>query len=94
MVTIYGNEYAVKVGSTIKPDDWRLSGKIVDGDEFSRFRLTTNNGVEDTLPVVITLTGRDIRKVPNSGGCCGIRCKITVPVDEDTVTTFGGYMYV
>lgn len=60
MVTIYGSEIEVKVGSVIKPDEWRFPEKLVASDwDAAQFRIPcTNGGPIKLLAVNVKITGR------------------------------------
>lgn len=89
MAQIYGNEIAAKVGSTIKPDGWKLDGKVIAGDDFSEFRLTTNNGLCRSLPARFEVTGRTTQRIE---GNYWVRVRITILNDGEPDTVFGGYL--
>lgn len=88
---IDGFEVTPKLGSVIQPDEWRLSGRLIVGDDFSRFRLTTNNGIVTSLPVRVEVTGRTIQY---KNGERTVRVRITFLHDGEPDVTTGGFMYV
>ena len=94
--TIYGFDVTPRIGSVIQPDQWKLSGRLIDveifGKKFSEFRLTTNNGIIESLPVRIEVTRRTLQR---RHGERWVRVRITFlhDGDEPDVTT-GGLMFV
>lgn len=93
---IMGFDVTPKLGSVIQPDQWKLSGRLIDGEifgkKFSEFRLTTNNGIIESLPVLVEVTGRTLKY---RHGERWVRVRITFLRDDDEPEeTSGGFMFV
>lgn len=92
---IDGFDVTPKLGATIQPDEWKLSGRLIDGEifgiKFSEYRLTTNNGIIESLPVRVEVTGRTIQR---RSGERWVRVRITFLHDGEPDVTTGGLMFI
>lgn len=80
------------VGRWVKPDGWRYGSPIIDGDDFSTFRIPTHCGgpIKD-LAVEIQVTGRTIQR---KWEMRLVRVKITFPGDGEPDQITYGYMEI
>lgn len=89
-------ETLVKVDSLIQVESWwglkntRLEPAFCEGSEFSI--VTPNVGA--TLSVNVRVTGRTVRKVPNTSGRLGVKIAIDVLDEENGTNTVPAWLFV
>ena len=89
---IWGWNVAPKIGRYVCPDKWSIGECLIAGDNFSSFRLpTNNNGPIKSLAVEIKITGRTLRRV---NGIRCVRVKIIFVGDCEPNQVCGGWMEV
>lgn len=94
-IIVGGIDFSVKTGyhgSMLRPDGWTCCETMLDGDDFSTFRLKSGSPVIESIAVEIEVTGRTVQKDPKSG-CQAIRVKVTFPGDCEPDTECGGWLY-
>jgi len=85
-------EVTPAVGKYVKPDGWVLGGQLIEGDDFSALRLTTNSGGPITdLAVRIEVTGRTLRTMH---GTLAVRVRVIFVGDGEPDSFCGGIMGV
>lgn len=85
-------ETRTAIGQTLKVDDWRWHGILIDADGYNgaEFRVTLPM-LEISVPIRITITGRKVRwDAPMSGG--GVRVRVEFLDDENAPESAGAWM--
>jgi hypothetical protein len=91
-VTIYGNEYEIKVGSLVRPEKWAFSRRLEDGQGVSSFYLPTTSGGPIThLATEVEITGRTMQRVE---GDYAVRVKFTLHPDWEGDRVFYGWFFI
>lgn len=94
-VEIYGRPIVPGLDSYIVPDGWgtraALGGRLVDGGEFSRFRITSARYPYLTVPVAVTVTGRTLQRY---AGELWVRVALEFLQDGEPSTFSAGWLCV
>jgi hypothetical protein len=89
-----GTEIQPKLGSFVWPDQWELGSHLSESDwSKAPFRIHASR-VDIHLACKVKITGRTIRRIPNSFDGYGVRVKITFVGDGEADTSTGGWLFV
>ncbi len=88
----FNKDYAPTVGAYVMTDNWRPFGCLLQGDNFSSFRIEiTPGGPIKDIAIEVEITGRLAQYFE---GGWWIRCKITYPGDGEPDSVCRGWLFL